>query len=229
MLRLITDFDGPIIDVSDRYYRVYQFCLSAIRGDNQPVQELSKTEFWDLKRARVPEWKIGMISGLDQTQGQAFAQIRRQTIHSSPYFDYDRPAPGAIAALEKVQQAGIDLVVMTMRRTRELDYACQCHQLSHFFPSDRCYCLANDYIKTKDIDDKPMLMERAIQELPPVAETWMVGDTEADIVAAKRHGVSAIGVLSGIRDRTQLERYEPDYIVDDLSQAVDLVLSKAPA
>jgi len=27
MLRLITDFDGPIMDVSERYYQVYQYCL----------------------------------------------------------------------------------------------------------------------------------------------------------------------------------------------------------
>ena len=44
MLRLITDFDGPIIDVSERYYRVYQFCLEKTLRPNQALQELSKAE-----------------------------------------------------------------------------------------------------------------------------------------------------------------------------------------
>jgi hypothetical protein len=33
-----------------------------------------------------------------------------------------------------------------------------------------------------------------------------------------------MAVLCGIRDRTQLEQYQPDLIVEDLSAAVDLVL-----
>jgi phosphoglycolate phosphatase-like HAD superfamily hydrolase len=32
-------------------------------------------------------------------------------------------------------------------------------------------------------------MERALRELPPTSDVWMVGDTEADMIAAKTHGV----------------------------------------
>jgi phosphoglycolate phosphatase-like HAD superfamily hydrolase len=224
MLRLITDFDGPIIDVSERYYRVYQFCLKKTRRPDQMVQELPKAEFWQLKRARVPEKQIAFNSGLDEAQAQEFDQLRRETVHTQPYFEYDILAPGAVDALLKIQQAGIDLAVMTMRRVRELDYAFQKHDLGRFFPENRCYCLSNDYVKTRDIEDKPLLMARALKELPSVADTWMVGDTEADITAAKTHGVKVMAVESGIRDRTQLELYHPDLIVKDLSAAVDLIL-----
>lgn len=227
MLRLITDFDGPIIDVSERYYRVYQECLDSSRNPDSPVKQLSKEEFWQLKRSRVPEKQIGMMSGLDETQAQAFAKLRRQTVHTPPYFQYDTLAPGAVAALEKVQQAGVDLAVMTMRRVRELDYAFDRHDLGRFFPKDRCYCLKDDYIKTRDIDDKPLLMERALVELPPASDTWMVGDTEADIITAKNHGVKVMAVLCGIRDRAQLEMYQPNLIVKDLSEAVDLLLNSS--
>ncbi|MBN3922300.1 HAD family hydrolase [Nostoc sp. NMS4] len=224
MLRLITDFDGPIIDVSERYYRVYQFCLEKTRHPNQEVQELPKAEFWQLKRSRVPEKQIALNSGLDEAQAQEFAQLRRQTVHTEHYFNYDTLAPGAVDALLKIQQAGIDLAVMTMRRVRELDYAFKKYDLGKFFPEDRCYCLSNDYVKTRDIEDKPLLMARALKELPPVADTWMVGDTEADITAAKNYSIKVMAVESGIRDRTQLELYHPDLIVKDFSAAVDLVL-----
>lgn len=224
MLRLITDFDGPIIDVSERYYRVYQFCLEKIQRSEQTVQPLTKAEFWRLKRSRVPEKQIAIISGLDEAQSKEFAQLRRQTVHSQPYFGYDELAPGAVDALEKVQQAGIDLAVMTMRRVRELDYAFDRHNLGRFFPKNRCYCLSDDYVKTRDVDDKPLLMERALAELPPAEHTWMVGDTEADIITAKNHGVEVIAVLCGIRDRSSLELYQPNYSVQDLSEAVDFVL-----
>ncbi|MEH2066383.1 MAG: HAD family hydrolase [Nostoc sp.] len=224
MLRLITDFDGPIIDVSERYYRVYQFCLEKTRRPNQVVQELPKGEFWQLKRSRIPEKQIALNSGLDEAQAQEFAQLRRQTVHTEHYFNYDTLAPGAVDALLKIQEAGIDLAVMTMRRVRELEYAFNKYDLGRFFPEDRRYCLSNDYVKTRDIEDKPLLMARALKELPPAADTWMVGDTEADITAAKNHGIKVMAVELGIRDRTQLELYHPDLIVKDFSTAVDLVL-----
>ncbi len=224
MLRLITDFDGPIIDVSERYYRVYQFCLEKTRGLNQKVTILSKDEFWSLKRAHLPEKQIGIISGLNEEQAQAFSKLRRQIIHTEPFFQYDRLALDAVDALLKVQHAGVDLVVMTMRRVWELDYAFKKFDLSRFFPENRCYCLSNDYVKTRDIDDKPLLMARAIKELPPASKTWMVGDTEADITAAKKHGIKAIAVECGIRDQAQLELYNPDLIVKDLGACVDLYL-----
>jgi phosphoglycolate phosphatase-like HAD superfamily hydrolase len=224
MLRLITDFDGPIMDVSKRYYRTYLFCLSEISRPDQPVQVLSKAEFWQLKRSQVPEREIGQISGLDQSQTQAFAQLRRQTVHTLPYLIYDLPTPGAIATLEQAQQAGIELVVMTMRRVKELNDAFDRFDLARFFPPDRRYCLSNDYVKTTDVKDKPLLMERALAELPAATDTWMVGDTEADIAAAKTHGVKVIGVLCGIRDRVQLMQHEPNAIADDLSDAIAMIL-----
>jgi phosphoglycolate phosphatase-like HAD superfamily hydrolase len=224
MLRLITDFDGPIIDVSERYYHVYQFCLEKTRHPSQPVRQFSKAEFWQLKRSRIPEKQIALNSGLNEAQAQEFSQLRRQTVHTEPYFQYDSLAPGAVEALLKIQQAGVDLAVMTMRRVWELDYAFKKYDLGRFFPENRCYCLSNDYVKTRDIEDKPLLMARALKELDPAADTWMVGDTEADIAAAKKHGVKVMAVECGIRDRTQLELYCPDLIVKDLNFAVDLIL-----
>ncbi|MBW4635339.1 MAG: HAD family hydrolase [Iphinoe sp. HA4291-MV1] len=226
MLRLITDFDGPIIDVSERYYRVYQFCLQKIRRPNQQIRQLAKAEFWQLKRSHIPEIHIGIISGLDEAQAQEFSHLRRQTVHTEPYLQYDSLAPGAVEALLKIQQAGIDLVVMTMRRIWELDYAFKKYDLGRFFPENRCYCLSNDYVKTRDTDDKPLLMARAIQELPPATDTWMVGDTEADIISATKHDVKVMAVECGIRDRDQLKLYQPNLIVRDLSCAVDLVLER---
>jgi phosphoglycolate phosphatase-like HAD superfamily hydrolase len=227
MLRLITDFDGPIVDVSERYYRVYQYCLEKIRRSNQQVKQLSKTEFWQLKRSHTAEKQIGILSGLDEAQAQEFAKLRKQTVHTEPYFQYDTLAPGAVDALLKMQRARVDLVVMTMRRVRELDYAFRKYDLERFFLENRRYCLSNNYVKTRDVDDKPLLMARAIKELPPATDTWMVGDTEADIVSAKRQGIKVIAVECGIRDLTQLKAYYPDLIVKNLSAAVDFVLQQA--
>ncbi|MGC9504109.1 HAD family hydrolase [Baaleninema sp.] len=227
MLRLITDFDGPIVDVSDRYYCVYQDCLERLRPPDRPVKRLSKSEFWRLKRSCVPERQIGAISGLDLDRARQFARLRSQTVHSSPYLHHDRLIPGAVDALERAQRAGLDLVLMTMRRQRELDEALYRCGIDRFFPPHRRYCIGNNETKTLDTQDKPRLMQQALMELPPVREQWMVGDTEADAIAARTYDVKFIGVLSGIRDRRRLTPYRPDRIVKDLAEAVDLVVERS--
>jgi phosphoglycolate phosphatase-like HAD superfamily hydrolase len=224
MLRLITDFDGPIIDVSERYYRVYQYCLEQTKSPTQSVNRLTKDEFWQLKRSQVPERQIGTISGLNPERAAAFARLRKETVHGMSYLKYDRPVEGAIASLARIEELGFDLVVMTMRREREFNAAIEKYDLGRFFPTARRYHLSDDYLKTKDIEDKPKLMARALQELPPAADIWMVGDTEADLIAAKIHQIKAIGVLSGIRNRSRLEIHQPDAIVNNLAEAVETIL-----
>jgi len=112
MRRLITDFDGPIIDVSE-HYRVYKFNLDSTRRPDQQVQ-LDKSAFWQLKRSRVPEKQMALFPALT-VQAQDFAQLRWQTMHTQS--EYDCLAPER-STLEKVQQAGVDLAVMTMRRVQ---------------------------------------------------------------------------------------------------------------
>jgi phosphoglycolate phosphatase-like HAD superfamily hydrolase len=225
MLRIITDFDGPIMDVSERYYQVYKFCLEKTRRPGQSLRELSKPEFWLYKRKQIHETQIALDSGLDEEQAQEFVKLRKKNVHTQPYFEYDRLIPGVVDVLSKVELAGIDFLVMTMRRQRELEFALNKYNLGKFFPTNRRYCLSNDYVKTRDIDDKPLLMARALKELPPATDIWMVGDTEADIISAKKHGVKIITVESGIRDRAQLEIYNPDYILNNMSEAVDFILN----
>ena len=228
MLRLITDFDGPIMDVSERYYCVYQYCLQQTKLAEQTVNQLSKSEFWQLKRSQVPERQIATMSGLTEEQAQTFARLRKQTVHTMPYLKYDQPVPGAIATLEKIKNLGFDLVVMTMRRERELNAALEKYDLGRFFSEDRRYCLSNDYIKTKDTEDKPKLMAKALQELPIASDVWMVGDTEADLIAAKTHKIKAIGVLSGIRNSSRLSIHQPDLIVKNLAEAVEAIVANIP-
>jgi phosphoglycolate phosphatase-like HAD superfamily hydrolase len=226
MLRIITDFDGPIMDVSERYYQVYLLCLNRTKKPRQEIQILGKAEFWAYKRSKTPEVTIGIQSGLTAEQAAEFSQLRKELVHQLVYLKFDQIIPTAIEALTQIQQQGVDLVVMTMRRDRELEYAFSQAPLTPFFPSNRRYNLGNDYIKTKDEQDKPLLMLRAVQELPPADQTWMIGDTEADIAAAKSQNIPVIGVLSGIRDRFTLEKFQPDSIVANLQEAVDLILAQ---
>jgi phosphoglycolate phosphatase-like HAD superfamily hydrolase len=225
-MRIITDFDGPIMDLSDRYYHVYQLCLEKVREPSQSIRLLTKDEFWTYKRARISEQKVGIESGLTAAQAEVFKNLRDRTAHQLPYLSLDRVVTGAIAALDRVQSSGVELIVMTLRRTCELNAAFTQHDLARFFPPDCRYCLADDYRKQGDIKAKTQMMAQALAELKPEPNTWMIGDTETDIIAAQTHGIGVIGVLSGIRDLDRLEQYQPDRIVPDLAAAIEFIFDR---
>lgn len=223
-IRVFSDFDGPLVDVSERYYRVYRYCVETVADAGQVMTPLSKAEFWKLKRDRVPEEKIALKSGFRDNQTVPFARMRRKYAHSQPFFQYDEIQPDAISALSQLREAGVELAVMTMRRVRELEPALERFGLAEFFPPTRRYCLPNDYLKQGDTRDKPLLMAKALAELPQAARSWMVGDTEADMVTGTTHNMPALGLLCGIRNRQQLEKYSPNIILPTLSEATNYIL-----
>jgi phosphoglycolate phosphatase-like HAD superfamily hydrolase len=225
-MRIITDFDGPIMDLSERYYYVYQLCLERVKLPGQSIAPLSKAEFWQRKRACIPEREIGIESGLTPSQADEFKRLRDLHAHQLRFLHLDRVVPGAIDALKRIQTSGIDLLVMTLRHTRQLNPALEVHDLGRFFSPKHRYCRADNYVKQGDIRDKTQLMSRSITELGADADTWMIGDTEADIIAAQTHDIPVIAVLSGIRDRPHLEKYQPTKIVPDLATAIAAILDR---
>jgi D,D-heptose 1,7-bisphosphate phosphatase len=56
--------------------------------------------------------------------------------------------------------------------------------------------------------------------------SWMVGDSTADILAGERAGAQTILVKSGYGGKDEKYDVEPNFIVNDLSSAVDLVLER---
>ena len=222
-MRIITDFDGPIMDLSARYYHVYQVCLDKVKQPNQSITILPKSKFWADKQAQVSEQQVGIESGLTATQAEVFKNLRDRHAHQLQYLSLDRVVPGSIAALEKIQASGSDLLVMTLRRTCELMPAFDRYNLAQFFPHHHRYCLPDDYVKHGDVQAKTRLMATALTELKPDPNTWMIGDTEADIIAAQTYNIRVIGVLSGIRDRDRLAQYQPDKIVNNLAEAVEFI------
>jgi phosphoglycolate phosphatase-like HAD superfamily hydrolase len=225
-MRIITDFDGPIMDLSERYYYVYQLCLGRVKLPTQSLLPLSKSEFWQRKRACIPERQIGIESGLTPSQADEFKRLRDLHAHQVRYLQLDRVVIGAIDALERIQASDINLLVMTLRHTRQLNPALESHDLGRFFSPTHRYCRADNYVKQGDVRDKTKMMARSISELGADADTWMIGDTEADIIATQTHDIPVIAVLSGIRNREQLEKYQPTKIVPDLATAVETILDR---
>ena len=70
----------------------------------------------------------------------------------------------------------------------------------------------NDIVATMEDDDKK-------------ATIAMVGDRKFDIIGAKAHGLTAVGVSFGFAEPGELEAEEPDFIAETVEQLKDYLLS----
>ncbi len=225
LMRLISDFDGVIVDLSERYYQVYCWLLEQFPG--QDTVCLSKEKFWELKRRHAPLDEIATLSGLNDILIPKFIELRNDNAHKLEHMVHDRVIDGSLEALEFAQNQGWEIMTVTMRRKSELDEVLRLNPaITNYIPGDRRFTKSDHATRDRDIDLKPILLDETLLQLPPAETTWMVGDTEADIRSARACNIPIISVLSGIRDRQILKEFEPDYIVENLLEAVKLIQTK---
>jgi phosphoglycolate phosphatase len=226
-MTLFCDFDGPIVDVSARYYDTYRVALARTRrqfarqGQALQLTPLSKSRFWRLKQIRSPDTEIAERSGLSGDSVTVFlGQVRELVNHCPALLRRDVPQPQVSLALQQLRNRGITLVLVTLRCEAQVDDFLRKHQMKAAFAA--VYGTQNTEAAYENYTDlKTSLLSRALAErgasVPGLSQSsWMVGDTEADVVAAQRLGIPAIALTCGIRSSAYLKRLQPDAIQSDL-------------
>ena len=227
---LFCDFDGPIVDVSERYYRTYRLGLSTLEashrenhGDALAFQVLAKNQFWSMKRNRVADTDIAIRSGVPISLVETFLQQVQRIVNHPHLLQWDALQPGADRAIYQLKQMGIRLVLVTLRHPRQVQVFLQTHELSQYV--DEIFGASDiNAAHHNRAEQKVMLLERAIAAQHgqgyQTTPTCMIGDTEADIIAGQRAGIATVALTNGIRSHTYLERYQPTAIESNLLQAV---------
>lgn len=207
---LFFDLDGPIINVSERYYRVYADVLT-----RHSVPVLSKEEYWQAKREKMPDSVI--LKHIKAFSVESYQQERKGLIETDHYLAYDRLQDGVVEVLNQLF-VKYELVLVTLRTSpdqlrKELQY----FNLEKYFaavltsPAESSprwaikVSLIKDYLDGKTRDNGVV-----------------IGDTETDILTGNRLGYRTIGVLNGIRSRRLLLDAQPLYLVDTIRDILDL-------
>jgi phosphoglycolate phosphatase len=228
-LTLFCDFDGPIVDVSERYYSTYQIGLAELQsfyrtaGIALPVRILSKEQFWNMKQERTPDVEIAMRSGLQGQQIDQFLQRVARIVNQPALLHQDQLQPGVRWALALLHAQRVRLVLVTLRCQIQATQMLQSYGLAHVF-SEIWGTQDSSAAYSNQSDHKTQLLEKAIAHLSWVnhspAQAWMLGDTEADILAGKALSIPTIAVSCGIRSHSYLQKLQPTYIHTDLLSAV---------
>ncbi len=62
-----------------------------------------------------------------------------------------------------------------------------------------------------------------VLEMTKTKKAFMIGDNESDILAGQNAGIQTIGVSWTPKGRDYIEACHPDYIIDDMSEVLDIV------
>lgn len=160
---------------------------------------------------------LGLKDALEQLlPGLSDADTMRLASHYRKlYTEMSTPAlyPGIRAWLNELNDAKHALCIATGKSRASLEHHLLAHQLDSFFSATRCA----DETKTKP---HPLMIEELLAEFGIDAENAiMVGDTEYDVVMAKRAGVQALAVTYGAHDRERLMSLQPEGCVDSVHEA----------
>ena len=156
------------------------------------------------------------VYGLDPAGDEVAAIVRASrtryttTLLDTPSF------PGVPEALAALRDAGLVLGVCT---SKPLPFAARVLGVLG---------LAFDVVEGPALDgteEKTVTLERALTRLPEAFA--LVGDRRHDVVAARAHGVLAVGVTWGSGSRDELEQAGADAIVDQPAELVPLLLDAA--
>jgi len=219
------DFDGPIVDVSDRYYSTYCLGLREVNEIYQsrqiflPLKPLSQETFWYLKQQRVPDVEIALRSGLRNEQIDLFLRFVKKFVNQPALLHQDCLQPGVRWALELLHAHGLRLVLVTLRCQTQVAHLLHEYGFDHLFSSVRG-TQEEESAYINSIERKTRLLQDAwdtyCQHPKQCPRAWMVGDTEADILAGRAVGITTVALTCGIRSHSYLAQFKPTCIQTDL-------------
>jgi phosphoglycolate phosphatase-like HAD superfamily hydrolase len=233
---IFCDFDGPIVDVSERYYQTYRLGLATVQATYQtqqraalPLQPLSKQQFWWMKQNRVADREIATASGLPDSLVDEFLQQVGRLVNHPHLLGLDQLQPGAGEAIAQIKRQNIRLVLVTLRHPRQVQSFLQAHDLSQDI--DQIYGIYDiQAAHFNRVEQKVELLQQAMSEQQCqgfcLQGAWMIGDTEADVVAGQENQLPTVALSCGVRSQAYLQALNPTLVESTLQQAVAQILSQ---
>lgn len=201
---IILDLDGPILDGKLRHYQCYSEILT-----ESGFAPLTADEYWNMKRRKLDRHQQLAASGADGIY-QQFLQSWLQRIEDKSYLALDRLQPGVLEKLQEWKSYGIGLILVTMRN-KESNLRWQLGSVGLLPLLDKVVAVGTDGDESCKADAARPYVEQSDR-----ASILWIGDTEADINAARLLGIKVCVVGCGLRTMEYLTSLKPDFLVSDL-------------
>ncbi|MFF2446899.1 pyrophosphatase PpaX [Neobacillus sp. NPDC058068] len=125
---------------------------------------------------------------------------------------------GALETVQALFEKGYKLGIVTTKRHDMALKGLRLMNLDRYFE----VIVAVDHVTKVKPDPEPLL--NALEQLKSTPEeSLMVGDNYHDILAGKNAGTLTAGVAWSIKGREYIAKYEPDYILDHMTDLLKIL------
>lgn len=179
----------------------------------------------------VDEYNLMVGNGVDKLFERALpekerneANVLRVRKEFVPYYDAhnaddSRPYPGISELLAQLQTAGVRIAVASNKYQ-----AATLKLIEHYFPETPFIAVFGQREGVRVKPDPTVVFD--ILNIANVAreDVLYVGDSGVDMQTAANAEITACGVTWGFRPRTELEEFNPQYIVDSTKEIADIIV-----
>lgn len=201
MIKIFFDLDGTLIDCSKRNYFVYKTITERYK-----IKTLHFATYWRFKKSKASVIEDSKIL-------KSFMIM----IESSQALEKDKIFFFTKEVLNILKNKNCQLYLVSCRTFKDRA-AIQLKKLGIYnYFSKVCFGKATSGYETK--------VNHIKKHIKKGDKVYVVGDTEDDILSAKMVGATSIAVLSGIRNKKTLLKFNPDFIVNDIRSLSKIIFN----
>jgi phosphoglycolate phosphatase-like HAD superfamily hydrolase len=207
-----------LIDISNKHYALYRDTIIKFGGI-----PLTYSFYWKLKRNKTSVVTILQKSKIIGDHVSLYNKEFLNKIETPYYLSFDKIFSYTHKTLDALKKIGYIIYLVSYRSSKENAFK----ELISMNLESKFNNIEIGKISNNGIDTKI----KFIRKLSKIKKRMIiVGDTEDDIIAAKSLDAISIGVLTGIRNVTQLQKLQPTFIVKNISSIPAISFeSKTPA
>lgn len=201
---IVFDFDGTLIDSSERMYRLFDFLI--------PQNELAKDDYWELKRNKISHERL-IRERYPNMSFKKFNEEWMRLIEDKQFLLYDKVFDDTKRTLLELSNV-YDLFLLTARQKKlALQEELIEMELFQFF---------KQILVTEGNRTKTQTWNQFVTDISSAGKYIYVTDMGRDVLEAKELGFFTIGITHGFMSRECLLQYRPDYMIDNLNELLFL-------
>jgi phosphoglycolate phosphatase len=203
---LIFDFDGTIADDMNQYFHIFNELSKKYGYERVDKKDLEifrdKGAKWLIKYFGIPKYKVPFL-------------ISEARNRFNSIIEKIGPFKGMEKLLNDLHQGGFILGILTTNKTSNVQKFLGKNNLNNLF--EFVYSKSSLFGKHSAIIN--ILKKHKLNK----EQTCYVGDEDRDVNAAQKVGVKSIAVTWGFNSKKNLVSLDPDFIVDEPSEILEIV------
>ncbi len=213
-MMIIFDFDGTLVDISQKYHKVYSTFVRNLNGIPLPSDV-----YWAMKRRDASPKDILLASCVNDQTPEALQEFVKDNIEREEYLRLDRLFTSTDFVLNELSIDHVCILVSKRKNKVSFERQVEWLNIKKYF---KFIVAAGDTVNNQATVSGTSKSD-AIKSLGIALPACIIGDSGMDILTGKSLGIATCAVTTGIRNRPTLQGYCPDFIIEDLGDIFDVI------